>query len=95
MNTRNIKAINFWTPVGIEQADTLMLYNFHGYNFDGTASRVSYKLGRLEEVAEGQFLLKSHAEGSVSVPDAVVQSWGQDDECIFDHVISVLNLETI
>lgn len=95
MNTRNIAAISFWTPTAVEQADALMLYNFHGYNFNGTASSVSYKLGRFEQMGDEEPKFVSLAEGSVSVPDAVVQSWGQDDECIFDHVIAELNLEKV
>lgn len=92
MNMRNIKPIDFWTPDGTKTADKVMLYNFHGYNFDGTESWVSYRVGRSDSDGE-KHSFSVFSEGSVSVPDEIVQSWGSDDECIFDHVIATLNLE--
>lgn len=99
INTRKINAINFWSKDGNKSADTILLYNFHGYNFDGTDSWVSYKLGTIETkevtVEEGviiEYSFASYFEGSVPVPNGVVQAWGEDDEPIFDYVISTLNL---
>lgn len=61
-----------------------MLYNFHNYNFDGTDSTVSYRLQTEEEV--------TLSEGSIAIPDDVVQAWGVDDEPMFDYVATKLNL---
>lgn len=84
MNYREISPVSFWSPEGDKIATRILLYNFHGYNFDGTNSIVSYKLQD-----DGE---KSLSEGSVSLPDTLVQAWGEDDEPIFDYVISELNL---
>lgn len=93
MNTRDINEINFWNADGIKQADKIMLYNFHGYNFDGTDSRVSYRIGYYENTDNDTERWHSLYEGSVNIPNSVVQSWGEDDEPIFDYVIDQLNLE--
>lgn len=90
MNTREIQPVSFWTPEGEKSADTILLYNFHGYNFDETDSIVSYKLGFIESEK-----FKSLSEGSVALPDSVVQAWGEDDEPIFDYVITQLNLTKV
>lgn len=99
INTRKITPINFWSKEGNKSADSILLYNFHGYNFDDTDSWVSYRLGtvvtREIPVEEGVIIEKSFAsyfEGSVAIPNDIVQAWGQDDEPIFDYIISTLNL---
>lgn len=103
MNYRTIAPVEFWSPTGDKSASRILLYNFHGYNFDGTDSRVSYKLLEVVVVpdvdAEGndieKEILTSLSEGSVNIPDEVVQAWGIDDEPIFDYVIDQLNLEKL
>lgn len=91
-NTRPIQPINFWRNGEDVQADSILLYNFHGYNFNGTDSWVSYKLGQLTVISEDESTFLSFFEGSIPVPNTVVQEWGEDDEPIFDYVISTLNL---
>lgn len=91
MNTRNIEPVEFWTPEGNKSAGEILLYNFHGYNFDGTDSIVSYKIGNTDEGGKWTSL----SEGSVFLPDDIVQAWGEDDEPIFDYVIAELNLTEI
>jgi hypothetical protein len=103
MNYRTIEPVEFWSPTGTNSATRILLYNFHGYNFDGTDSYVSYKLLAVTVVTdtdeEGneveRDVTKSLSEGSVGVPDEVVQVWGVDDEPIFDYVIDQLNLEKV
>lgn len=92
INTRKITPINFWSKEGDKSADTILLYNFHGYNFDGTDSWVSYRLGVIEQLEEDTVRFVAYFEGSVPVPNGIVQAWGEDDEPIFSHVISTLNL---
>ena len=87
MNYRNIAPVGFWSPEGEKEAVRIMLYNFHNYNFNGSDSYVSYKLQMEDEV--------SLHEGSVAIPDTIVQAWGEDDEPIFDYVISQLGLTKI
>lgn len=75
-------------------ADSIGIYNFHGYNFNSSPSGVSYRLGQLApatESADSQFA--SYFEGSVIVPDDIVQTWGADDDPIITYVIQSLNLE--
>ena len=90
MNYRDIEPVDFWTPEGNKSASRIILYNFHGYNFDGTPSSVSYRIGN--DVAG---VWTSLTEGSVAIPDSVVQSWGADDDCIFNYVLAELNLTEV
>ncbi|MFZ9272091.1 MAG: hypothetical protein ACO24B_01605 [Ilumatobacteraceae bacterium] len=98
MNTRKIQPIDFWINGITQSADIILLHNFHGYNFDGTDSMVSYKLG-FEKATEGSdenplsVTFVSLSENSVCVPNDVVQTWGEDDEPIFDFVIDKLGLK--
>lgn len=95
MNKRNIQPVEFWTPAGTKTATQILLYNFHGYNFDGSDSVVSYKLGSTETVEQLDGVTDvwtSLAENSVSIPNEIVQAWGEDDEPIFDYVIEQLGL---
>lgn len=98
MNTRKIRPIQFWRQSGTSTATDILLYNFHGYNFDGTDSAVSYRIGFLETVTgpDGETPIErwtSLSEGSVIIPNSIVQAWGEDDEPIFDYVMEELNLE--
>lgn len=91
MNVKTIKKVVFWKPEGKMNADTLMLYNFHGYNFNGEASFVSYRLGQANEsFATGLMPL---FEGTIQLPDEIVQQWGEDDNPIFDYVMNQLGLQ--
>ena len=48
-NLRQITPISFWFPTGQREADHILLYNFHAYNFDSSDSMVSYKLVKVTE----------------------------------------------
>lgn len=91
MKLIQIQRVSVWADGAVRSADTLGVYNFNNYNFDGTDSSVSYKLGIIDEFSE----LTSFAEGSVAVPDAIVQAWGTDDDPIIDFVLATLNLEAV
>lgn len=89
MNTRNIQPVSFWTPEGQKQASKIKLFNFHDYNFDQQdTSRVNWQL--IESINNN--ILDS---GSVLIPYSIVEAWGQDDEPIFDYVITTLGLTKI
>ena len=97
MNKREIEPVSFWTFDGTKEATHILLYNFHQYNFDGSDSVVSYKLGYVDEVVDEDGVeyerWVSLTEGSVKLPNSLVQSWGSNDEPIFDYVVEELNLE--
>lgn len=90
MNIKSIQPVDFWTAEGTKTAGEIMLYNFHGYNFDGTDSVVSYRIGN---TVDGKWT--SLNEGSVAIPDDVVQDWAADDEPIFNYVLTQLNLTEV
>lgn len=93
INARKIQPVQFWKQTGTATADHILLYNFHNYNFDGSDSVVSYRLGFIELTGEPQAeRWSSLYEGSILLPNTVVQDWGEDDEPIFDYVIQQLNL---
>lgn len=98
-NIRQIEEIESWIPSGVATANMLQLYNFHNYNFDGQdSSRVSYRLfswedtGTVDGAGDPVYKQKIVNEGTVIIPDSVVQSWGTDDGVIFDYVIANLGL---
>lgn len=89
-STRQIDPVTSWTPQGAMEADRIQLHNFSGYHFDGAdTAEVAY---RLLSPNEDGTLFTTVASGSVNVPDSVVQTWGEDDEVIFDHVLAQLGL---
>ena len=101
LSIRQIEEVTSWTAEGYKSADHIQLYNFHNYNFDSSdSSRVSYRLFLLEEQIipgpDGEPTARPVKtvllEGSVNIPDSVVQAWGEDDEPIFDYVIGELGL---
>jgi hypothetical protein len=97
MKLTTIEPINIWEGGKYKTVNQLGVYNFHGYNFDGTDSMVSYRLGVTEttEGSDGSEIASfvSYSEGSVTVPDAIVQAWGKDDDPIVAFVLTSLNLE--
>jgi len=95
MNYREIVPIPFWLPNLPLEASRIVLYNFHNYNFDGTDATVSYRLEGVpvsDEYIGTNPPLRLLYEGSVTIPNEIVQNWGEDDEPIFQYVIDVLGL---
>lgn len=99
MDTRKIKPVTFWTANGNKKADELKLYNFHNYNFDASDSAVSYKLGYTVGTPDmdGNELTEfvSLNEGSVILPYQLVETWGSDDEPIWQYVLTELKLTEV
>ena len=97
MKLIEIKPLNLWNGGKYQTASQIGLYNFHGYDFDGTASSVSYRLGFIESVEEpdgetsNTFI--SINEGSIAIPDSLVQTWGASDEPIIAYTLSELGLQ--
>jgi hypothetical protein len=95
-NIKHIHPVEFWTPSGTIIAEYLMLYNFHDYDFNDSASSVSYKLMRVvegnPEAEDGDVKYQSLFEGSVILPYDIVSDWGSDDSPIWNYVMTQLNL---
>jgi hypothetical protein len=94
-NTRTIKPISIWNNGKTQKASSLMLYNFGGYDFaTGEECFVSYRLGNIvaaeDETMGDRF--ESLVENSVKLPSDLVAEWGEDDEPIWQFVITELNL---
>lgn len=98
-NIKQINPIQFWTPSGALVADCLMLYNFHDYDFNDSASSVSYKLMRVlqadPEAENPEVKYQSLFEGSVVLPTEIVANWGSDDSPIWNYVMTELNLTEV
>lgn len=99
VNERRIEPVTAFSPQGIRTAEYIQLYNFHQYNFDGQDSAlVNYELvfyvPEVQEDPEAEPKLARGVvfSGTIGIPDDVVQSWGADDEPIFDYVIETLGL---
>lgn len=95
MNTRAITPdiITRWTEDGVKNATVIKLFNFHDYNFDGQdSSKVHYHLCEEIPLDNGDIVHNPLYSGTVTIPDALVQNWGQDDEPIFAYVVSQLPL---
>jgi hypothetical protein len=97
-NTRQIQPLTLWINGRTEQVDRLMLYNFGGYDFAGGADcYVSYKLGVIIPASDGfgKDGFKSLAENSVKLPAELVAEWGEDDEPIWQYVLTELGLAEV
>lgn len=95
MNKRNIQPVSFWTPNGEKQASKIKLFNFHDYNFNQEdTSRVNWNLLEVVTIDEVESFNVLDS-GSVLIPYAIVETWGEDDEPIFDYVITTLGLTKI
>lgn len=99
MNIKVIEPVKIWMAGNNKIANRLWLYNYGGYDFaTATDSYASYRLGVvvievIDEVEEERF--ESYAEGSVILPPELVQSWGTDDDPIWEYVMQELNLKEV
>lgn len=100
MNIRQIKPVKIWVNGVTTSANRLKLYNYGGYNFaTAEGSYASYQLGITTTVINADETVtetfQSYAEGSVVLPSSLVESWGDDDEPIWQYVLSALNLTEV
>lgn len=98
-NERKIEPVTAFSPTGVQTAEYIQLFNFSGYNFDGSdMAYVNYELSfYVPEVHENPEVEQKFARGvvcggTIRIPDEIVQSWGADDEPIFEYVIETLGL---
>lgn len=83
MNSIEIKPINLWTEKGLTTANKIVFVQAP-YSFSDGTLDVSYALTDSSN--------KPLANGRITVPKAITNTWNQDDE-IFDYVLTQLKLE--
>lgn len=71
------------TPNGQVTINAIALTNFCGYDFNGASGQVDYALGNLNE---GNFI--PYLNNSITIPNEIVQNWGENDDVIWDYVIN-------
>lgn len=99
MNIKNIKPIKIWNNGEFKTANCFCLYNYGGYNFaSAEGSYASYKLGTITSQQSGDVTVEtfvSLAEGSVILPQELVENWGIDDEPVWNYVMAELKLTEV
>ena len=107
-NEREINPIHTWVNGSEIQMQILRLDNFYGYNFENFGGYVHYLLVNYVETPQmdenGDPVVDGNGDpvytitktplldGRVELPEALVQSWGANDQPIFDYVALQLNL---
>lgn len=100
-NTRNIKPVTkeSYASSGPKEVSMIKLANFYGYDFDSSYGKVYYELYAINKQFTDKGLPLEYIElvtfGEVELPQDIVNSWGADDEMIFDYVLQQLGLEKL
>lgn len=98
-NAREIQPITLWINGSTATADVITMDNYIGYDFRGTPGQVSYTLNTYSEKTEDdgsiRGILTPLIDGRIPLTVTVADSWGQDDQVIFDFVSSQLNINLI
>lgn len=110
-NEREIIPIHTWVDGSEIQMQIISLDNFYGYNFEGFGGYVHYLLINYKETPllddNGDPVVDGNGDpvltitktpildGRVELPEALVQSWGANDQPIFDYVAQSLNLTLV
>lgn len=85
--TKQFTPKQLWSTNGIQTIDTIKLTNFTGYDFHESMGRVEYAIGNTIEDVFTPLI-----NGSVELPEEVVNNWGASDEPVIDYVIAKLGL---
>jgi len=107
-NEREITPVMTWKNGTETPLQILRLDNFNGYNFDNFGGFVHYMLVNYVETPQvdenGAPVVDGNGDpvmtvtktalldGTVELPETLVQSWGENDQPIFDYVAQQLNL---
>lgn len=110
-NEREITPKITWVNGTEKELQILRLDNFWGYNFDNFGGYAHYMLinysveQQLDENnqpvvdANGDpvynIIKTPFADGTIELPALLIQSWGANDQPIFDYVATQLNLTLI
>ena len=85
--TKTFTPKQLWSITGVQTIDTIKLTGYEGYDFHGATGRVNYAIGAME----GEFFTPL-INGSVELPEDVVNAWGESDTPVIDYVINKLGL---
>lgn len=84
---KNLKSIQqFSALVGgeLKTANSIVFTNFKGYDFSGNSGgSIEYAVG----FSDGEVFVPL-SNGECGLPYELVENWGNDDNVIFDYVIS-------
>ena len=105
MNTRNITPFSLELNTGIKTATIFSIRNIFDYHFDNGSAKVIYVLSGME--SRGTYVnengdMQSYPESAIDyavsqmdIPASVIQTWGTDDNVIFDYVANQLGITII
>lgn len=98
-NAREIESVNLWVSGVQKTADVITMDNYVGYDFRGTPGQIYYTLNEYSEKTEEdgsvRSILTPLVDGKIFLTTEVADSWGQDDQVIFDFVTSQLNITLV
>lgn len=92
MNIKNILPKEIWTDHGPKQATMLSLSNFSEYHFDGGEGKVTYNLIGTKVGGDGIESAETLFTGTIQIAADVISQWGEDDQVIWNHVCSSLQI---
>lgn len=98
-NFRAIQPVNLWLDGTSQQAHVLTLDNYTGYDFKGNPGQISWTLNAytygVDENQQPVVGLQPLTSGRLELTTTVADTWGADDQVVFDFVAASLNLTLI
>lgn len=98
-NTRKISPLTIWVNGESVIANCLILNNYAGYDFNSNVGYVNWIITILNENPTPEEIITPpnlpQISGILDLTQQVVNSWGQNDQVIFDYVALQLNLNLI
>lgn len=94
-NTRQIEPTSIWSPTGNTQATFLGLINFFDYHFDNGGGTATYSLIGMQDNGDGIATAVDLYIANINIPSSIVETWGENDDVIFQYVATTLGLTII
>ena len=94
-NTRQIEPTSIWSPTGNTQATFLGLINFFDYHFDNGGGTATYSLIGMQDNGDGIPTAVDLYIANINIPSSIVETWGENDDVIFQYVATTLGLTII
>lgn len=94
-NTREIQPTLVWSPTGQVSAVYLGLINFFDYHFDNGGGTATYTLIGMQDNGDGIPTAVDLYMSNINIPSSVVETWGENDDIIFEYVATTLGLTII
>ena len=91
-NQREITPINIWSQGFTYQANVLRLSLYTGYDFIASPGQVHYDLIQHEVDVDGSIFESVLADGNIPLTYQLVETWGVNDQPIFDYVAQQLQI---